>query len=145
MCPVLLILVIEERGIVIELSHVLNWWLVWLSLVFGFLLLLNLPFLLHFPKLLVDILIEDKRLCEFIFELGTRGVDFYLSFESWHFEKLVNCRPLCRNYLEHHIDDISDSFWELCGQGLIYSLIDFDFKLWDCLCFEGIFQGCHLI
>ena len=85
---VVLILVIEEGGVIIELLHVLRRWSVGvlclsslLGLVFDclFPLLLYLTFLPFFQKLLVEILIEEKTISEFIFEGETRSVSLNFS------------------------------------------------------------------
>ena len=87
---VALILVIEERGITTELCNVLHRWSVnsgTLGLAFGclFLLLLYLSFFLKFQKLLVHILIEEKRMCKLIFEVSRWCIALDFSLECWHF------------------------------------------------------------
>ena len=87
---VALILVIEERGISTELCNVLHRWSVnsgTLGLAFGclFLLFLYLSFFLKFQKLLVHILIEEKRMRKLIFEVSRRCIALDFSLECWHF------------------------------------------------------------
>ena len=87
---VALILVIEERGIITELSKVLHRWSVnsgTLGLAFGclFLFFLYLSFFLELQELLVHILIKEKRMCKLIFELSCRCIALDFSLESRHF------------------------------------------------------------
>ena len=105
---------IEERGVVAALIHVLSRWLIDVhvghcclslsSLVCGRLLLflLNLLFFLYFLKLLEHVLVVQKRVRELIHEGSARKESVDATFKHWHFEKLMDVRPFRGISLKHH-------------------------------------------
>ena len=105
---------IEERGVVAALIHVLSRWLIDVhvghcclslsSLVCGRLLLflLNLLFFLYFLKLLEHVLVVQKGVRELVHEGSACEESVDATFEHWHLEKLMDVRPFRGISLKHH-------------------------------------------
>ena len=148
---------IEERGVVATLIHVLSRWLIDVhvghcclslsSLVCGRLLLflLNLSIFLYFLKLLEHVLVVQKSMRELVHEgsAGKEPVD--ATFEYWHLEKLMDIRPFRRVSLKHHGEDIRYGGGEVRGKWRVVALNDFLGKLVKRARIEGRCQGCHLV
>ena len=148
---------IEERGVVATLIHVLSRWLIDVhvshrclslsSLVCGRLLLflLNLSIFLYFLKLLEHVLVVQKRVRELVHEGSARKEPVDASLKHWHLEKLMDIRPFRWVSLKHHGEDIRYGGGEVRWKWRVLALNNFLGKLVKRARIEGRCQGCHLV
>ena len=122
---------VEERGVVAALIHVLSRWLIDVhvghslcSLVCGrlLLLLLSLSLLLLFLKLLKHVLVVKKSVREFIHEGSTCKESVDATLKHWHLEKLMDCGPLRWISLKHHGEDVRYGWREVRGKRRVLAL-----------------------
>ena len=120
MSLILLVLVVEEAGIVVLLHELLRrlidvhvghlfCGLSSLFLLRGrFLLLSGPPVALNFLELLKDVLIVEQSVGELVHKGCACEESFNAALEHGNLEQLVDRRPLGRVSLQHHGDDIGD-------------------------------------
>ena len=145
---------VEERGVIATLIHVLSRWLIDVhvshclcSLVCGRLLLflLKLSILLYFLKLLEHVFVVKKSVREFIHKGSARKEPIDATLKHRHLEKLMDVGPFRWISLKHHLEDISYGGGKMRGKWRVLSLNDFLGKLVERASIEGRCQGRHLI
>ena len=136
MSLILLVLVVEECGVVVLLHELLRWLidihvghlllrltglLVSSSLLLFFLSLLDLDFL----ELLEHVLVVQEGVGEFVHESSACQESIDTTLNHWHLEKLVNSGSLGGISFEHHRDDVIDGWGEVGRKGRVVTLNDF--------------------
>ena len=145
---------VEERGVIATLIHVLSRWLINVhvghslcSLVCSRLLLffLNFSILLYFLKLLEHVLVVKNSVREFIHKGSASKEPFDATLKHRHFKKLMDVGPFSWISLKHHFKDVSYGGGEMRGKWRVLALDNFLGKLVERSRIEGRCQGCHLI
>ena len=145
---------VEERGVISTLIHVLSRWLIDVhvghclcSLVCGRLLLflLNLSILLYFLKLLEHVLVVKNSVREFIHKGSACKEPFDATLKHRHLEKLMDVWPFSWISLKHHLEDVSYGRGEMRGKWRVLALDDFLGKLVERARIKGRCQGRHLV
>ena len=137
MSLILLVLVVEECGVVVLLHELLRWLidvhvghlllrLTGLLVSCGFLLLLSLSLVdLDFLELIEDVLVMQEGVGEFVHEGSACQESIDATLNHWHLEKLVNGGSLGGVSFEHHRDDVVDGWGEVGGKGRVVTLNNF--------------------
>ena len=145
---------VEERGVIATLIHVLSRWLIDVhvghclcSLVCGCLLLflLNLSILLYFLKMLEHVLVVKNSVREFIHKGSASKEPFDATLKHRHLEKLMDVGPFSWISFKHHLEDVSYGRGEMRGKWRVLALDNFLGKLVERARIKGRCQGRHLV